>query len=196
MAESMQELPEERRGVGRADAGAAATAPLLRDSLQDRRLYMGLALEEARKAAAIGEVPVGAVVVHEPYDRATRKAVGDPQVVSRAYNLRETIKDASAHAELLAMRAAMGKLDAWRLSDCTVYVTLEPCLMCAGLMQQARVAACVFGAYDPKGGALGSLYDLHDDDRLNHSFEVVGGVMEDECSRVLKDFFAERRGRR
>lgn len=196
MAESMQELPEERRGVGRAGAGAAATAPLLRDSLQDRRLYMGLALEEARKAAAIGEVPVGAVVVHEPYDRATRKAVGDPQVVSRAYNLRETIKDASAHAELLAMRAAMGKLDAWRLSDCTVYVTLEPCLMCAGLMQQARVAACVFGAYDPKGGALGSLYDLHDDDRLNHSFEVVGGVMEDECSRVLKDFFAERRGRR
>lgn len=194
MATSMQEGHEGTEGEVRVPVGAWDV--IMRDSLQDRRLYMGLALEEARKAAALGEVPVGAVVVHEPYDRATRKAVGDPQVVSRAYNLRETIKDASAHAELLAMRAAMGKLDAWRLSDCTVYVTLEPCLMCAGLMQQARVAACVFGAYDPKGGALGSLYDLHDDDRLNHSFEVVGGVMEDECSRVLKDFFAERRGRR
>lgn len=163
---------------------------------QVRETYMAMALEEAREAAAIGEVPVGAVVVYEPYDRGTRRPTGEPQVIARAHNMRETAKDASAHAEFLAMREAMEKLDAWRLSDCTVYVTLEPCLMCAGLMQQARVAACVFGAYDPKGGALGSLYDLHDDERLNHSFEVVGGVMEDECSQAMKDFFAERRARK
>ena len=194
MATSVQEGHEGTEGEGRVHVGA--WDGLLRDSLQDRQLYMGLALEEARKAAALGEVPVGAVVVHEPYDRATRTFVGEPQVVARAHNLRETAKDASAHAELLAMREAMGSLDAWRLSDCTVYVTLEPCLMCAGLMQQARVAACVFGAYDPKGGALGSLYDLHDDKRLNHSFAAVGGVMEDECSRVLKEFFAGRRARK
>lgn len=157
---------------------------------------MAMALEEARKAAALGEVPVGAVVVHEPYDPATRTVTGEPHVVAQAHNLRETSNDASAHAEFLAMREAMEKLDAWRLSDCTVYVTLEPCLMCAGLMQQARVAKCVFGAYDPKGGALGSLYSLNADERLNHGFEAEGGIMEDECSQALRDFFAERRVRR
>lgn len=194
MATSMQDCHEGIEGEdrGHADAGVGFSQA----SLQDRELYMGMALEEARKAAALGEVPVGAVVVHEPYDRATRTFVGEPKVLARAHNLRETAKDASAHAELLAMREAMDSLDAWRLSGCTVYVTLEPCLMCAGLMQQSRVAACVFGAYDPKGGALGSLYDLHDDKRLNHSFAAVGGVMEDECSRVLKEFFAGRRARK
>lgn len=157
---------------------------------------MALALDEARRAAALGEVPVGAVVVHEPYDRATRTPLAEPRVVGAACNLRETSKDASAHAEFLAMREAMRDLDAWRLADCTVYVTLEPCPMCAGLMQQARVAGCVFGASDPKAGAVGTLFRLHDDGRLNHSFEVVGGVMEAECAQVLKDFFAERRGAR
>lgn len=194
MATSMQDCHEGIEGEGRVRADAGVGFP--QASLQDRELYMGMALEEARKAAALGEVPVGAVVVHEPYDRATRTFVGEPKVVARAHNLRETAKDASAHAELLAMREAMDSLAAWRLSDCTVYVTLEPCLMCAGLMQQSRVAACVFGAYDPKGGALGSLYDLHDDKRLNHCFAAVGGVMEDECSRVLKEFFAGRRARK
>lgn len=167
-----------------------------RETRQDRERYMALALDQAHAAAQAGEVPVGAVVVHEPYDSSTRKPVGEPRVVSMAHNLRETRKDASAHAEFLAMREAMRELDAWRLSDCTVYVTLEPCLMCAGLMQQARVACCVFGASDPKGGALGSLYAVNDDGRLNHSFEVAPGVMELECSTVLKDFFAERRGRK
>ena len=155
-----------------------------------------MALEEARKAAALGEVPVGAVVVHEPYDHATRTVTADPRVIARAHNLRETNNDASAHAEFLAMREAMRQLNAWRLSDCTVYVTLEPCLMCAGLMQQARVARCVFGASDPKGGALGSLYSLNADERLNHSFAVEGGIMEGECAQALKDFFAERRARK
>lgn len=162
-------------------------------SVQDYAAYMEMALEEARIAAAKGEVPVGAVVVYEPYDAATRRHLAPPQVVGTAHNLREASNDASAHAEFLAMRQAMSELQSWRLADCTVYVTLEPCLMCAGLMQQARVSKCVFGAADPKGGALGSLYSLNNDDRLNHSFEVVAGVCEDKCSQVLKDFFKERR---
>ena len=144
--------------------------------------FMELALEEARTAAEIGEVPVGAVVV----DAGNR-------VVARAHNLREIEKDASAHAEFLAMRQAMDELDAWRLEGCTVYVTLEPCIMCAGLMQQARIGRCVFGAYDPKGGALGTLYTINDDARLNHRFPVEGGVMEEECADILRGFFKERR---
>lgn len=152
-----------------------------------------MALEEARLAAEAGEVPVGAVVVYEPIDKATRKPLDKPRVVGRAHNLRETAKDAAAHAEFLAMQEAMRELGAWRLEDCTVYVTLEPCIMCAGLMQQARVARCVFGARDPKGGALGSLYEVHDDERLNHSFDVEGGVFENECAELLREFFREKR---
>lgn len=157
---------------------------------------MGLAIEEARKAASIGEVPVGAIVVYAPIDKATRKLMAEPQVIATGHNLRETNKDATAHAELTAMREAMRALDAWRLEDCTVYVTLEPCLMCAGLMQQARLTRCVFGARDPKGGALGSLYELNADARLNHRFEVLGGVREEECATLLKEFFKARRKRR
>lgn len=157
--------------------------------------YMALALDEARKAAAKGEVPVGAVVVHRPYDRGTRRPLAEPRVIARAHNLRETERDASAHAEFLAMRRAMKALDAWRLSQCTVYVTLEPCLMCAGLMQQARIERCVFGAPDPKCGAVGTLYRVHDDERLNHRFEVTPGVLENQCAGLLRDFFKERRQR-
>lgn len=155
--------------------------------------YMRMALAEARAAAAIGEVPVGAVVVHAPYDVGTRRPTGEPRVIATAHNLREMKRDASAHAEFLAMQAAMEELDAWRLAQCTVYVTLEPCLMCAGLMHQARVERCVFGAPDPKGGALGTLYQVHADERLNHRFAVTPGVLEDECATLLRDFFRERR---
>lgn len=155
--------------------------------------FMRLALEEAQLAAQIGEVPVGAVVVYAPVDKATRKPTAEPRVIAKAHNLRETDRDATAHAELLAMRAAMRELDAWRLDGCTVYVTLEPCLMCAGLMQQARLTRCVFGASDPKGGAVGSLYQLNADERLNHRFEVRAGVLESECATILKDFFRARR---
>ena len=143
--------------------------------------WMRLALEEAEAAADEGEVPIGAVVVC------------DGEVVARAHNRREQDRDPSAHAEFLAMVQAAESLDRWRLTGCTVYVTLEPCLMCAGLMVNARVDRCVFGASDPKGGALGTLYDVSHDARLNHAFEVCGGVLADECGDALRRFFRARR---
>ena len=155
--------------------------------------FMRLALEEARAAAAAGEVPIGAVVVHQPIDRGTGRPTAEAQVIARGHNLCETAKDASRHAEFSAMRDAEAALDNWRLTDCTVYVTLEPCIMCAGLMQQARVSRCVFGAPDPKGGALGSLYEIHQDKRLNHRFEVTPGILQEECQQLLQDFFQQRR---
>ena len=149
--------------------------------MSDDERFMREALEEARLAAEEGEVPIGAVVVC------------DGEVVARAHNRRETDLDPSAHAEFSAMVAASRALGRWRLSGCTVYVTLEPCLMCAGLMVNARIDRCVYGAADPKGGALGTLYDVSHDPRLNHEFEVVGGVLEAECAGVLRDFFKRRR---
>lgn len=146
--------------------------------------YMDLALEEARAAATEGEVPIGAVVVC------------DGVVVGRAHNRRESDADPSAHAEFAAMLQAARVLGRWRLTGCTVYVTLEPCLMCAGLMVNARVDRCVFGASDPKGGALGTLYDVSHDPRLNHEFEVEAGVREQECADVLRAFFRQRRAER
>ena len=157
--------------------------------------YMQLALEEARAAGAMGEVPIGAVVVYRPIDRGTRRPLADPQVIARAHNRRETDRDPAGHAELLAMRQASRELDAWRLTDCTVYVTLEPCIMCAGLMHQARVSRCVYGAPDRKAGALGTLYAVHQDERLNHQFAVTSGVCQEECAALLREFFASRRGR-
>lgn len=155
--------------------------------------YMGLALEQARKAADIGEVPIGAVVVYEPIDRGTRRPTAAPRVIAQAHNLRETTRDPAGHAEFLAMKEASRVLDAWRLTDCTVYVTLEPCIMCAGLMHQARVSRCVYGAPDQKAGALGTLYSIHQDERLNHQFSVTSGVMQAECVQLLRTFFASRR---
>ena len=143
--------------------------------------YMGLALEEARTAADEGEVPIGAVVVC------------DGEVVARAHNRRENDADPSAHAEFRAMVEAARALGRWRLTGCTVYVTLEPCLMCAGLMVNARIDRCVFGATDPKGGALGTLYDVSSDPKLNHSFDVSMGVRADEAAELLRTFFRERR---
>lgn len=142
---------------------------------------MRLAIEEAQKAADIGEVPIGAVVVY------------DGEVIAQAHNRREIDRDPSGHAEFLALRQASQKLDRWRLTGCDVYVTLEPCLMCAGLMQQSRVSRCVYGASDSKGGALGTLYQVHDDSRLNHRFEVVSGVLEEECAGMLRAFFEKLR---
>lgn len=143
--------------------------------------YMKEALKEARKAYELGEVPIGAVVVYEE------------EIIARAYNTRESEADPSAHAEFRALCAASQQLGRWRLTGCTIYVTLEPCLMCAGLMLNARVDRCVFGAYDPKAGALGSLYRLHQDKRLNHSFEVTSAVCEQESSLILKEFFGKLR---
>lgn len=150
---------------------------------QDER-FMREALAEAQAAAKLGEVPIGAVVVHEG------------EVIARAHNRRELDEDPSAHAEFSAMLAAAQKLGRWRLTGCTVYVTLEPCLMCAGLMVNARVDRCVYGAADPKGGATGTLYRVNEDARLNHHFNVTAGVLEDECAEVLSSFFAGLRGQR
>ncbi len=161
--------------------------------MQDDDAYMALAIEEARKAARMGEVPIGAVVVYEPFDPATRRPLAAPRVIARAHNRRETDKNPAGHAEFLAMEAAARELDAWRLSACTVYVTLEPCLMCAGLMSQSRVSRCVYGASDPKAGALGTLYQVNADERLNHRFDVTAGVRAEECAALLKDFFRQRR---
>lgn len=147
----------------------------------DDEKFMALALEEAARAAELGEVPIGAVVVH------------DGEVIARAGNRRETDADPAAHAEFSALMQASRVLGRWRLTGCTVYVTLEPCLMCAGLMVNSRIDRCVFGAPDPKGGAVGTLYDVSHDARLNHEFEVEGGVLEDECAEVLRAFFKRRR---
>lgn len=158
--------------------------------------YMRMALEEAQRAAAMGEVPIGAVVVYRPIDKATRRPLAEPRVIARACNIRETQQDPAGHAEFVAMKAAAAELGVWRLTGCTVYVTLEPCIMCAGLMHQARVDRCVFGAPDPKAGALGTLYSIHEDKRLNHTFDVKAGVLSEECATILRDFFKARRKRR
>ena len=123
--------------------------------------YMRLAIAEARRAESLGEVPIGAVVVYEPIDRGTRRPLAEPRVISRACNLRETTKNPAGHAEFLAMQEAARVLDAWRLSDCTVYVTLEPCIMCAGLMHQSRIARCVFGASDLKACQYNPQHELY-----------------------------------
>lgn len=154
------------------------------DQLLQDESFMQEALIEADKAASIGEVPIGAVVVFEG------------KIIARAHNLRETSLDPSAHAEFAAMIQASKKLNRWRLSGCSVYVTLEPCLMCAGLMINSRIDRCVYGAPDPKGGALGTLYNVSHDVRLNHEFEVVQGVLQQECADKLSNFFRDLRRRR
>lgn len=152
-------------------------------STQDAE-YMQLAIEQAKIAESYDEVPIGAVVVYED------------EVIARGYNRRELDEDPAGHAEFIALKKASEKLGHWRLSGCTVYVTLEPCLMCAGLMYQSRIDRCVYGARDPKAGALGTLYQINADERLNHRFEVTAGVLEDECAGLLSGFFAKLRARR
>jgi tRNA(adenine34) deaminase len=144
---------------------------------------MHLALALAREAMTLGEVPVGAVVVR------------DGRVLSQAFNLRETLHDPTAHAERLALTLAGQSLGTWRLDRCTLFVTLEPCPMCAGAIVQARITEVVYGASDPKAGACRSLYRLLDDPRLNHRSSVRGGVMAEECGLVLSQFFLSRRNR-
>ena len=144
--------------------------------------WMTVAIDEARVALGSGDVPVGAVVVGP-----------DGEVVGRGHNARERDHDPTAHAEVVALRAASVRLGRWRLDDCTLVVTLEPCVMCAGATVLARVPRLVLGAWDPKAGACGSQWDVVRDRRLNHRVEVVGGVLEDECGALLREFFEERR---
>jgi tRNA(adenine34) deaminase len=145
------------------------------------RIWMDDALAEARAAEAHDDVPVGALVVHEG------------RVIARAHNERELRQDPTAHAEILALRAASAELGSWRLDDCIMYVTLEPCAMCAGALVLARLPILVYGATDPKAGAVGSLMDIPRDDRLNHRVHVVSGVREEECGGLLRRFFYRRR---
>lgn len=152
------------------------------DTTDDER-WMELALREARRAAALGEVPVGAVVVR-----------GD-EVVGTGFNRREIDRDPLAHAELLAIREASRTIGGWRLEGCTMVVTLEPCAMCAGALVNSRIARLVYGAADPKAGFCGTLGDLVRDPRLNHRMAVVAGVRAEECGALLRDFFGRLRGK-
>ena len=149
------------------------------DRLHDR--WMRLALEEARVAATEDEVPVGAIVV------------SGGRVIGSGHNQREQLADPTAHAEMIAITQAAATLGSWRLEGCILYVTLEPCPMCAGAILQARVPAVVWGAADPKAGAVESLYRLFEDSRLNHRVEHIGHVLADECGRLLSDFFRGKR---
>ncbi len=154
--------------------------------MADDSRFMALALREARRAARAGEVPVGAVIV-------APGAGGEPVVLARGYNLREARQDPTAHAEIVALRRACRRAGSWRLPDATMYVTLEPCAMCAGALVLARVKRLVFGCRDPKAGAVGSLYDLARDRRLNHRLAVTEGVEEEAAAALLVDFFRARR---
>ena len=145
--------------------------------------YMQEALKEAALAEALAEVPIGAVIVH------------DGQIVGRGHNLRETSNDPTTHAEMIAIRQAAEKLDSWRLLDCTLYVTLEPCVMCMGAIILARIPHLVYGCRDPRVGAVGSIYNFAEDERFNHKVEVREGVLQEECSGQLSAFFKQLRKR-
>lgn len=147
------------------------------NGIEQDQFYMQLAIEEARKAAAKGEVPIGAVIVH------------NDEVIARAHNLRETTQNAVTHAELLAIQEACQKLGSWRLEKAKIYVTLEPCPMCAGAILQSRIPHVVYGARDAKAGSVDSLYRLLNDDRFNHQCEVKENVLADECGQLLTHFF-------
>ncbi len=144
--------------------------------------WMGVALAEADRAAGAGEVPVGCVIV-----------AGDGAELARGHNLRESLSDPTAHAEMLAMRRAAERLRTWRLEGTTLYVTLEPCVMCAGALVHARVARVVYGCDDPKGGAVQTLFTIGRDARLNHRFDVTAGVRSHECAGRLSAFFGQLR---
>jgi len=139
------------------------------------------AIRQAEIAEENGDVPIGAVIVH------------NGQIIAKAYNQREQLKDPTAHAEIIALTQAAAALETWRLNDCTIYVTLEPCPMCAGALVLARVDRLVYGCDDPKTGAVKSLYNIVTDGRLNHRLEVTSGILTDQCSALLQNFFALRR---
>lgn len=150
------------------------------NSKEDERL-MRVAIEAARVAEENGDVPIGAVIVH------------NDTVIAKAYNQREQLQDPTAHAEIIALTQAAAALETWRLNGCTMYVTLEPCPMCAGALVLARIDRIVYGCDDPKTGAIKSLYNIVQDNRLNHRVEVTCGILADEYSRILQEFFEKRR---
>ncbi len=149
--------------------------------LETHQLWMEHALQHAVAAQAVGEVPVGAVIVHRE------------RLIAAACNQREQLRDPTAHAEMLAITQAAAALNDWRLNDCVLYVTLEPCPMCAGAIIQARIPTVVYGASDPKAGAVQSLYQLLSDTRLNHRCEIISGILADRCGQLLTQFFRQQR---
>jgi len=150
------------------------------DNKEDKR-FMQAAIAAARIAEENGDVPIGAVIVYKD------------QIIAKAYNQREQLQDPTAHAEIIALTQAAAFLENWHLNGCTIYVTLEPCPMCAGALVLARIDRLVYGCDDPKAGACGSLYNIVTDGRLNHRLEVTSGVLEDQCREQLQEFFARRR---
>jgi len=148
---------------------------------KEDQLYMKIAIEQAQIAEENGDVPIGAIIVYEN------------QIIGRAYNQREQLQDPTAHAEIIALTQAAAFLESWRLHDCTMYVTLEPCTMCAGALVLARIDRLVYGCDDPKTGAIKSLYNIVTDERLNHIINVTSGVLAEECSGLLQQFFRRRR---
>jgi tRNA(adenine34) deaminase len=143
--------------------------------------YMRIAIDQAKVAEENGDVPIGAIIVYHD------------QIIGKAYNQREQLKDPTAHAEIIALTQAAAFRQSWRLDGCTMYVTLEPCPMCAGALVLSRMDKLVYGCDDPKAGACKSLYNIVQDERLNHRLEVTSGVLADQCSKLLQDFFAQRR---
>lgn len=172
------------RGASSADCVSLPSLPYQLPTAEQLERTMDLALEAAAEAKSLGEVPVGAVILS-----------GD-EVVATAHNLRETTRDPCAHAELLAIRQAAARLGRWRLSGCTLVVTLEPCPMCAGAIVNSRLDGLVYGAADPKAGAVGSLCNLVEDLRLNHRAQVVTGVKKDAARALLQSFFSDLRRKR
>lgn len=151
------------------------------DKREEDLTFMRMALEEAARAPVVGEVPIAALIVQ------------DGQVLAQTHNYRELWQDPTAHAEVIAIRAAAAALGTWRLTGTTLYVTVEPCAMCIGAIILARIPRVVFGAWDPKGGACGSVFDLTNEPRLNHRIEIVGGLLEEESQALLQQFFRQLR---
>ncbi len=151
------------------------------DNPKDDERYMGVAIESAKIAEDNGDVPIGAVIVREG------------RIIAKAYNQREQLQDPTAHAEIIALTQAASAVENWHLEGCTIYVTLEPCCMCAGALVLSRMDRLVFGCSDPKAGACGSLYNIVTDERLNHRVEVTSGVLADQCSKQLQNFFQKKR---
>lgn len=148
------------------------------------KYFMNLALNEAKKARDLGEVPIGAVIVR------------DERLIANGYNKREMLKNPLAHAEILAINEASKKLDSWRLLNCTMYVTIEPCTMCAGAIVNSRIQRLVIGSMDPKMGACGSVVDLVKNEKFNHRVDLTSGILKDECSKIMRDFFKELRNKK
>ena len=177
---------EEEKEAARQAAKQVKKDQWLREQEEKRpthEKYMKDAIRQAKKAAALGEVPIGCVIVH------------DGQVIGRGYNRRNTDKSTLAHAEITAIKRASKKLGDWRLEDCTLYVTLEPCQMCAGAIVQARIPEVMIGCMNPKAGCAGSIYNLLQEPAFNHQVSLFKGVWEEECSQMLKDFFRSLRTR-